>query len=103
VAPEPAAEVPPDGAGADFSPAVEKYEFVGEIGSGGMGEVVLVNDRDLRREVAMKVLRPEFALDAAMKRRFVAESQATSQLEHLANPPRWTRLPPSTHRADQFS
>ena len=86
-APESAAEVAPGSPGADFSPAEEKYELVGEIGSGGMGEVMLVHDRDLRREVAMKLIREEHGGNPAMRRRFVAEAQATSQLEHPGIPP----------------
>jgi serine/threonine-protein kinase len=87
VAPESAAESEAGAAAGEFAPAEEKYTVVAPIGSGGMGEVMLVQDRDLRRDVAMKVLRQDFAGDAAMKRRFVAEAQATSQLEHPGIPP----------------
>src|SRR5437879_4637451 len=73
--------------GAPCVPGAEKYETVAPIGRGGMGEVLLVNDRDLRRDVAMKVIRGEFADDPEMRRRFVAEAQATSQLEHPGIPP----------------
>ncbi|MCE9637073.1 MAG: SUMF1/EgtB/PvdO family nonheme iron enzyme [Planctomycetes bacterium] len=85
--PDSAAEVRPEAPAADFAPAEEKYVFVAEIGSGGMGEVMLVHDRDLRREVAMKVIRGDGAASAEMTRRFVAEAQATSQLEHPGIPP----------------
>lgn len=67
--------------------ATEKYEFLNEIGAGGMGRVTLVHDRDLRRDVAMKVIHPDRATDAASRRRFVAEAQATAQLEHPGIPP----------------
>jgi serine/threonine-protein kinase len=87
VPPESAAEAAPGTPGEDFAPADEKYGLVGPIGQGGMGEVLLVQDHDLRRDVAMKVLRPEYAEHAAMKRKFVAEAQATSQLEHPGIPP----------------
>ena len=86
-APESAAEAVPGTPGADFTPEAEKYELIGEIGAGGMGEVVLVRDKDLRREVAMKLIRREHGENAAMRRRFVAEAQATSQLEHPGIPP----------------
>ena len=56
------------------------------IGRGGMGEVALLNDRDLRREVAMKVLRASDE-DAEAHGLFIAEAQATSQLEHPGIPP----------------
>jgi serine/threonine protein kinase len=73
----------PGGApGAAFVPAAEKYEVEASIGRGGMGEVMLVADRDLKRQVAMKVLKDEMAKSAAHRLRFVAEAQATSQLEH---------------------
>jgi len=70
-----------------FSPADEKYDVEASIGQGGMGEVLLVQDRDLQRQVAMKVLREEMAGDVAHRLRFVAEAQATSQLEHPGIPP----------------
>ncbi len=76
-----------DGAGAAFSPAAEKDEIEATIGEGGMGEVMLVVDRDLKRQVAMKVLRGTMADDVAHRLRFVAEAQATSQLEHPGIPP----------------
>src|SRR5262245_29668884 len=38
---------------------IRKYEKKTSIGKGGMGEVLKVLDRDLRREVAMKMLRPQ--------------------------------------------
>src|SRR5262245_6353856 len=38
---------------------IRKYEKKTTIGKGGMGEVLKVLDRDLRREVAMKMLRPQ--------------------------------------------
>lgn len=72
-------------AGSDaesFAPAAQKYEVEATIGQGGMGEVLLVQDRDLQRQVAMKVLRKSMAGDANHRLRFVAEAQATSQLEH---------------------
>jgi hypothetical protein len=36
-----------------------KYETVGKLGQGGGGQVLKVLDRDLRREVAMKMLLPQ--------------------------------------------
>ena len=65
----------------------EKYEVAARIGAGGMGEVLLVQDRDLRRQVAMKVPRKELAASKTHRERFVAEAQATSQLDHPGVPP----------------
>jgi serine/threonine protein kinase/formylglycine-generating enzyme required for sulfatase activity len=71
----------------EFAPAAEKYEIEGRIGGGGMGEVLLVSDKDLRRQVAMKVIRPRIAGEKVHRVKFVAEAQATSQLEHPGIPP----------------
>jgi serine/threonine-protein kinase len=79
--------VPVRAEGSEFVPAEEKYEVEGRIGRGGMGDVLLVADRDLRRQIAMKVLRPEIAESAESRLKFVAEAQATSQLEHPGIPP----------------
>ncbi len=75
------------GSGDEFTPSDEKYVREGMLGSGGMGEVLLVHDTDLRRQVAMKVLREELAKDPRQRLNFVAEAQATSQLEHPGIPP----------------
>jgi serine/threonine-protein kinase len=64
-----------------------KYAIEVPIGKGGMAEVYLVADRDLRREVAVKLLRREHGESEDTRLRFVAEAQATSQLEHPGIPP----------------
>ncbi|MDH3590832.1 MAG: SUMF1/EgtB/PvdO family nonheme iron enzyme [Planctomycetota bacterium] len=80
------AESAPDG-GTDFTPAQEKYHVEAPIGSGGMGEVLLVTDQDLRRQVAMKLIRKDAAIGQDQRLHFIAEAQATSQLEHPGIPP----------------
>ena len=40
---------------------IMEYEIEGRIGSGGMGVVQRVDDRDLRRQIAMRVIRPAMA------------------------------------------
>lgn len=60
----------------------KRYLDLGRIGIGGMGEVRRVRDTVLNRFVAMKVLRPEMCTSRAAVRRFVAEAQATAQLQH---------------------
>ncbi|MCB9795586.1 MAG: protein kinase [Alphaproteobacteria bacterium] len=52
------------------------------LGRGGMGEVWRVLDTDLNRVVAMKILRGDRGLSRQLLARFVAEAQATAQLEH---------------------
>lgn len=61
-----------------------------ELGRGGIGRVVLVFDRTLGRDVAMKELLPELleqeacptAQDASLTSRFLREARITGQLEH---------------------
>ncbi len=81
------AESVQEDAGADFVPAQEKYLAEAPVGKGGMGEVFLVTDQDLRRQVAMKMLRRDTAIGRDQRLHFIAEAQATSQLEHPGIPP----------------
>jgi len=78
------AEAAPDGEADTFQPAQQKYAIGAPIGKGGMGEVFLATDRDLRRQVAMKLLRKDVGGGRDQLLHFVAEAQATSQLEHPA-------------------
>jgi serine/threonine-protein kinase len=58
-----------------------RFETVQRLGEGGAGEVVLVQDHDIQRKVAIKRLRPDMRSDAAM-RRFADEVRIVGQLEH---------------------
>lgn len=63
----------------DFSGT--KYTFVKELARGGMGTVYLVEDTELNREVAIKVLStPEMNED--LRRRMIREAQIIARLEH---------------------
>jgi Tol biopolymer transport system component len=85
-------ESPPARVAADFftdnqpKPArgmrIAHYEILGEIGSGGMGEVYLARDARLGRKVALKVLPPNFTADAQLRARFFREAQLASALDH---------------------
>ncbi len=81
------AENAPEEGGQEFVPARDRFVLEAPIGEGGMGEVFLVADKDLRRQVAMKVLREEAAKSRAHRLHFVAEAQTTSQLDHPGIPP----------------
>ena len=83
------------GSDADLDPSIEpllggdgeprrlgRFELQGELGHGGMGRVYAARDPDLRRTVAVKVLLPDRRGSAGSIRRFVAEAQVTSQLQH---------------------
>ena len=58
------------------------YEIVALIGAGGMGAVYRARDTRLGRDVAVKVLPPEFSADADRLRRFEQEARAASALNH---------------------
>src|SRR5262245_1715912 len=58
------------------------YEILAPIGAGGMGEVYRARDTKLHRDVAVKVLPTEFALDPDRLARFTREAQLLASLSH---------------------
>lgn len=62
--------------------AARRFKYVSQVGAGGMGAVHCVRDKNLLREVAMKVLAPSLAADPKYVRRFLAEAQIQAQLDH---------------------
>lgn len=59
-----------------------RYELVERLGRGGMGEVWAARDRDLRRDVALKLLDREGAAHPELPRRFAREAVAAAQISH---------------------
>ncbi len=59
-----------------------RYELGDELGEGGMATVYRARDRELRREVAVKVLFPHLARRPEIVRRFHREARAAAALEH---------------------
>jgi serine/threonine-protein kinase len=59
-----------------------QYQIENEIGRGGMSVVFRARDLRLNRLVAIKVLPPELAHDAAVRSRFTREAQTSAQLSH---------------------
>lgn len=58
------------------------YQVVAKIGEGGMGVVYRARDTKLNRDVALKLLPPEFAEDASRMARFEREAQLLALLNH---------------------
>ncbi len=59
-----------------------RYEIRDRLGSGGMGIVSTAFDRQLRREVAVKVLRPELLGEALTREQFTEEAVVLAGLDH---------------------
>jgi serine/threonine-protein kinase len=60
----------------------DRFEIRELLGAGGMGEVYRAHDSRLRRDVALKLLPPDFALDAERRARFERETQVLASLNH---------------------
>jgi serine/threonine-protein kinase len=58
------------------------YEILASIGAGGMGEVYKARDTKLGRDVAIKVLPPDFAQDPERLARFEREAKVLASLNH---------------------
>lgn len=58
------------------------YRIVRHLGSGGMGSVYLAVNTNIDQQVAIKVLRPEVARNAALRARFKQEAEMLCSLDH---------------------
>jgi serine/threonine protein kinase/WD40 repeat protein len=59
-----------------------RFEILGFLGAGGMGEVYRARDHQLERDVAIKVLPAALSDDADRRRRFEKEARAAGGLNH---------------------
>ena len=59
-----------------------RYELGALIGTGGMADVYLAEDRRLSRKVAIKLLRSDLARDPQFISRFKKEALAAAGLNH---------------------
>ena len=62
--------------------SIGRYEVLGLLGSGGMGEVYRARDTQLHRDVALKVLPDYASTDSAAAARLDREAQAIARLNH---------------------
>jgi hypothetical protein len=60
----------------------DEYEILEELGRGGMGIVYRARERQLEREVAIKVLPFTLAFDRELVERFLREARTAAALEH---------------------
>ncbi len=60
----------------------DRYRLLERIGGGGMAEVFLAEDVLLARQVAVKLLRPQFTGDEEFVSRFRQEARAAARLSH---------------------
>jgi eukaryotic-like serine/threonine-protein kinase len=59
-----------------------RYKVLSRLGSGGMADVFLVEDEQLGRKVALKMLHGRFAADPDFVERFRREAQSAAGLQH---------------------
>lgn len=58
------------------------YRIIKKLGQGGMGAVYLALNTRLNRKLALKIMLPRYAANAAAKERFLREAQTSAQLSH---------------------
>jgi serine/threonine-protein kinase len=95
-APEPAPAQSPDttsahvslggplsaGQSGSFPQTAPRFRVVREHARGGLGEVLVADDQELHREVALKQIQDRFADDRESRLRFLLEAEITGGLEH---------------------
>ncbi len=66
-----------------MQPAIpDRFQVISELGSGGFGIVYQAYDTWLKRQVAIKFLRPELLSNPSLRQRFLRESRAAARLSH---------------------
>jgi len=59
-----------------------RYEIIEELGRGGMGKVYRVEDKKIKEEVALKLIKPEIASDKKTIERFSNELKMARKIRH---------------------
>lgn len=60
----------------------DQYDFIRQIGEGGMGKVYEAYDKSLKRKVAIKRVRPELVRSAYVREQFLSEARMVALLRH---------------------
>ena len=68
----------------DSATAIEntRFQILSKHQQGGLGEVFIAYDRQLKREVAIKQIRPKWSSHPEARQRFIREAEVTGRLEH---------------------
>lgn len=59
---------------------IGRFDIKARLGAGGMGEVFLAEDSVLKRQVAIKFIKPEHSQDTTFRTRLLKEAERASQL-----------------------
>ena len=59
----------------------DRYEILGRLGAGGMATIYLVEDRQRKKKLALKVMRSTLT-DPSIEKRFIREFEACARLNH---------------------
>ncbi len=62
--------------------SVGRYQIIARLGEGAMADVYRAVDPGIGREVAIKLLKPEYARNEALNLRFLREARAAGALSH---------------------
>ena len=80
--PAPGATTDPTAGRGAIPQSIGKYRIERRLGEGGMGTVYLALDSELKRHVALKLLRQERAGNPTLVKRFQAEAKTAAALKH---------------------
>lgn len=69
---------------------IREFEILSELGSGGYGAVYRARDNNVNRDVAIKVVLPQYANNPDFKQRFESEAYTVAQLESRQIVPLYT-------------
>jgi eukaryotic-like serine/threonine-protein kinase len=75
-------EIPEPQRKEESLPQLGRYDDMGIIGSGGMGEVRRICDKDLNRVLAIKIIHEQLLSNDTATARFIEEAQIGAQLQH---------------------